>query len=73
MHIPTPRYRGPLARLQPEPMDVEAVKRQGWRELRVLVVGLDDERLDWAERELIRRIGERLYGSRNETREARHG
>lgn len=69
MHIQPPRYRGPLARLLPEPMDVEAVKRQGWREQRLLVVGLDDERLDWAERELIRRIGERLYGAR----EARHG
>lgn len=73
MHIPTPRYRCPLARLQPEPMDVEAVKRQGWREQRVLVVSQDDARLDWTERELIRRIGERLYGSPNATREVRHG
>ena len=29
----------------------------------------EDDRLDWMERELIRRIGERLYGAR----EARHG
>jgi hypothetical protein len=52
---------------------VEAVKRQGWREQRLLVVGLDDERLHWTERELIRRIGERLYGPRDGAREARHG
>ena len=69
MIVPTPRYRGPLARLQPEPMDVEAVKRRGWREQRLLVVSLDDQRLDGMERELIRRIGERLYGAR----EVRHG
>jgi hypothetical protein len=69
MDIPTPRYRCPLGRLQPESMDVEAVKRRGWREQRLLVVCLDDDRLDWMERELIRRIGERLYGAR----EARHG
>jgi hypothetical protein len=50
-------------------MDVEAGKRRGWREQRLLVVCLDDDRLDWTERELIRRIGERLYGAR----EARHG
>jgi len=50
-------------------MDVEAVKRRGWREQRLLVVSLEDDRLDWMERELIRRIGERLYGAR----EARHG
>jgi hypothetical protein len=53
-------------------MDVEAVKRQGWREQRLLVVGLDDERLHWTEREMIRRIGERLYGQRDGDREARH-
>lgn len=69
MDIPIPRYRYPLGRLQPEPMDVEAVKRRGWREQRLLVVSLDDDRLDWTERELIRRIGERLYGAW----EARHG
>ena len=69
MDLPTPRYRCPLGRLQPESMDVEAVKRRGWREQRLLVVSVDDDRLDWVERELIRRIGERLYGAR----EARHG
>ncbi|WP_019561408.1 hypothetical protein [Caldimonas manganoxidans] len=69
MIVPTPRYRCPLGRLQPESMDVEAVKRRGWREQRLLVVSLDDDRLDWMERELIRQIGERLYGAR----EARHG
>ncbi|WP_243041045.1 hypothetical protein [Dyella sedimenti] len=69
MIVPTSRYRCPLGRLQPEPMDVEAVKRRGWREQRLLVVSLDDARLDWMERELIRQIGERLYGAR----EARHG
>jgi hypothetical protein len=69
MNVPPPRYRCPLARLQPEAMDVEAIKRRGWREQRLLVVSPEDERLDWAERELIRRIGERLYG----VREVRHG
>ncbi|AUM00798.1 hypothetical protein B4966_11940 [Rhodocyclaceae bacterium] len=69
MNVPPPRYRCPLGRLQPEPMDVEAVKRRGWREQRLLVVSLEDDRLDGMERELIRRIGERLYGAW----EARHG
>ena len=69
MDIPIPRYRCPLGRLQPEPMDVEAVKRRGWREQRLLVVSLEDDQLDGMERELIRRIGERLYGAR----EVRHG
>jgi hypothetical protein len=43
-------------------MDVEATKRQGWREQHILVISHDDERLDFLERQLIRSIGERLYG-----------
>jgi hypothetical protein len=48
--------------MQATPMDVEAAKRQGWREQHILVVSEEDERLDFLERQLIRTIGERLYG-----------
>lgn len=40
----------------------EIVKRQGWRELGVLAVAVDDERLTWPEREMVRQLGEKLYG-----------
>ena len=40
----------------------EEVKRDGWREQRVLAVALDDHRLTWPERELVRQLGEKLYG-----------
>jgi hypothetical protein len=53
----------PLGRVQPIPMDTEAVKRQGWRREHILVVNERDARLDFVEREFIRRIGERLYGN----------
>lgn len=56
--------------------DPDRVKREGWREQGVLAVSADDERLTWPERELVRQLGERLYGRRKdqpETREARHG
>ena len=62
MKIPTPTYRCPLGRLQPEPVDIEALKQRGWRDQHVLVVNESDERLDFVEREFVRRIGERLYG-----------
>jgi hypothetical protein len=62
MKIPTPTYRSPLGRLQPEPVDIEALKQRGWRDQHVLVVNESDERLDFVEREFVRRIGERLYG-----------
>ncbi len=62
MKIPPPTYRCPLGRLQPEPVDIEALKQRGWRDQHVLVVNESDERLDFVEREFVRRIGERLYG-----------
>jgi hypothetical protein len=52
--------------------DPEQVKRDGWREQRLLAVSLDDERLTWPERELVRQLGERLYGpTQNDGRETR--
>lgn len=62
MNAPSTTYRCPLGRLQPTRPDVDEIKRDGWRDQGILVVSLDDERLDWIERELVRRIGERLYG-----------
>jgi hypothetical protein len=44
-------------------MDVESVKRNGWRDDQILVIAQSDERLDFVEREFVRRIGERLYGN----------
>ena len=40
----------------------EEVKREGWREQGVLVVSPADPRLTWPERELVRQLGEKLYG-----------
>jgi hypothetical protein len=58
----TPPYRCALARVQPETVDLDAMKQRGWRDQRILVVDATDERLDFVEREIVRRIGERLYG-----------
>ena len=48
----------------------DEIKREGWREQRVLAVSLDDARLTWPERELIRQLGEKLYGDRSKRKEA---
>ena len=64
MNVPEKRYRNPLGSMQP---DTEAVKRNGWQREHILVIAEDDGRLDALEREIIQRIGERLYG------EYRHG
>jgi hypothetical protein len=42
------------------------VKHDGWREQKILVVSVDDERLSWPERELVRQLGEKLYGERQQ-------
>lgn len=62
MKVSLPQYRCPLGRLQPNVTDLEAMKRNGWRDQHILVVKDDDTRLDMIEREFIRAIGERLYG-----------
>ena len=62
MKIPPQPYRCPLGRLQPQVTDLDAIKEQGWRDQHILVVNAEDARLDFLERQLIHRIGERLYG-----------
>lgn len=46
--------------------DPETVKRDGWREQGLLAVSVDDDRLSWPEQELVRQLGERLYGKRTQ-------
>ncbi len=52
--------------------DPEQVKREGWLEQGILAVSVDDERLTWPERELIRQLGEKLYGGRKGLEEDSH-
>ena len=53
--------------------DPEQVKRDGWNEQRMLAVSLDDPRLTWTERELVRQLGDKLYGKFPAVREVGHG
>lgn len=53
--------------------DPDQVKREGWHEQGVLAVSADDPRLTWPERELVRQLGEKLYGQRPVGKEVRHG
>ena len=69
MKITPQRYQCPLGRLQPQVTDLEAVKRNGWREQHILVVSETDSRLDFIEQAFAKRIGERLFGQGDK----RHG
>lgn len=53
--------------------DPEQVKRDGWWEEGLLAVSLEDQRLSWPERELIRQLAEKLHGPRLAVRGTRHG
>ena len=44
----------------------EQLYRDGWQHLDVFAVRIDDPRLTWPERELVRQLGEKLYGKRGE-------
>ena len=50
----------------------EQVKREGWREQGVLVIAENDHRLTWPEREMIRQLGEKLYGDNRKRQEGGH-
>jgi hypothetical protein len=54
--------RSHLGRHQPTPLDVEAAKRAGCLQHGILVVAEQDPRLTWPEREIVRWLGEKLYG-----------
>jgi hypothetical protein len=56
-----------------ERRSAEDVKRDGWREQGLLVVNPADPRLTWPERELVRQLGEKLYGVRKAATERRDG
>ena len=53
--------------------DPEQVKRDGWQDQGLLAVSVHDHRLTWLERELVRQLGEKLYGPRALSREAANG
>lgn len=59
-------YRCPLGKLLPSKPDPEQVKRDGWRDQGILVVSADDPRLDWIQREFVKQLGEKLYGSKRD-------
>lgn len=63
MKIPMNHYRCLLGHLQPQATDLDAIKQRGWRDQHILVVSESDERLDFVEREFVKRLGERLYGA----------
>lgn len=60
-HPPRP-YQSVLGRLQPIRPDTDLLKRDGWINHRILVIHRDDPNLDMIEREIVSRIGTRLFG-----------
>lgn len=53
-----------LGKFVPSQMDVESVKREGFNNHGILVVAVDDQRLSWIERQIIKQLGDRIYGQK---------
>ena len=51
--------------MQPVKIDIEKVKKDGWKNDGIFVVKKDDERLSWDEQELIKQIGNKIYNNQN--------
>ena len=44
------------------PIDCESIKASGFKNAGILVADLNDYRLNWVDREELKRIGTKLYG-----------
>lgn len=53
-----------LPRAAASAAELETLRRRAWRQDGVLSLRDGDDRLTWPERELVRQLGERLYGDR---------
>lgn len=57
-------YRSPLGKYIPTSMDTDRIKREAWHDDGILVVNLEDDRLDMIQREFVKQIGEKLFGKK---------
>ena len=64
--------RSCLSRLIPERMDPEKEKRNGWSNHGILVVAMEDQRLGWPEREMVKHLATKLFGPQTK-KEVAHG
>lgn len=44
-------------------IDYEDLKRHGFQDQGLVIVSVNDPRLNWTEREIVKNIGERFYGN----------
>ena len=51
-----------LAKLIPETKDIEEIKHSAWNNQGILVINVNDDRLNWYERQLVKQLGEKIYG-----------
>lgn len=51
-----------IGKFQPLVPDSEAIKRDSWRRHGILVVDINDERLDFVDREFLSSLGNLLFG-----------
>ncbi len=43
-------------------VDISFMKRRAFHDTNILIVNLDDDKLGWADKQLLLNIGEKLYG-----------
>lgn len=63
---PSPRLRCALGRAATTSFEADAVKRNGWRDHGLFVIAIDDPRLGWDERAVVRALGDKFYGRKDQ-------
>lgn len=64
--------RSCLARLIPHKADPEQQRREGWQNHGILVVAIDDRRLNWPEQEMVKHLAKKLFAQKG-VREVQYG
>lgn len=55
------RYKSPLGKLIPEPVDSEQVKADGFWRHGILVIDMNNDPMDWVEREVFTQWARRRF------------
>lgn len=54
-------YKSPLSKMMITKIDKDDIKKQGYLKNQILVIDLNDNRLNWNERSILEKIGDRFY------------
>lgn len=60
--------RSSLGAIQPLPVNAEEIKAAAWQDQGILIISRHDVRLGWHEAQMVKHLGERIYGKKKDNK-----